>query len=85
MEDRALDERRLAVAHGERLQRVPRGADAAHPRADLLRHTGLTTWQEWKPAAWLGTAAAQKRVVEFLRASRPLRDWLDVHVGPSAQ
>ncbi|MCM4075959.1 DUF2461 domain-containing protein [Paractinoplanes hotanensis] len=65
--------------HGS-LKTAPRGYDKDHPRADLLRHKGLTTWQQWEPAAWLGTAAAKKRIVDFLRASRPLKDWLDIHV-----
>jgi hypothetical protein len=30
--------------------------------------------------AWLGTAGGKKRLVVFLRAARPLRDWLDTHV-----
>jgi uncharacterized protein (TIGR02453 family) len=68
--------------HGS-LKTVPRGYAKDHPRVDLLRHKGLTTWKEWPPAAWLGTAAAKTRIVEFLRTSRPLRDWLDDHVGPS--
>ncbi|WP_250035477.1 DUF2461 domain-containing protein [Paractinoplanes maris] len=65
--------------HGS-LKTAPRGYPQDHPRADLLRHKGLTTWREWEPAAWLGTAAAKKRIVDFLRASRPLRDWLDANV-----
>jgi len=67
--------------HGS-LKTVPRGYPKDHPRVDLLRHKGLTTWQEWAPAAWLGTPKAQTRLVEFLRTSRPLREWLDDHVGP---
>jgi uncharacterized protein (TIGR02453 family) len=69
--------------HGT-LKTAPRGYPKDHPRVDLLRHKGLTTWREWKPAGWLGTAGAKKRIVEFLRVSRPLRDWLDVNVGPSS-
>jgi uncharacterized protein (TIGR02453 family) len=63
------------VGHGS-LKTTPRGYPKDHPRVELLRHKGLTAWKEWDPAAWLGTAAAQKRIVEFLRTSRPLRDWL---------
>jgi uncharacterized protein (TIGR02453 family) len=69
--------------HGT-LKTAPKGYPKEHPRVELLRHKGLTTWREWKPAAWLGTPAAKKRIVEFLRASRPLRQWLDAHVGPPA-
>jgi len=34
-------------------------------------------------ARWLGTAAAKDRIVDFLRASQPLNDWLAAHVGES--
>ena len=69
--------------HGS-LKTAPRGYPKDHPRLELLRHKGLIAWTEWPPAAWLGTAAAKKRVVGFFRASRPLREWLDVNVGPSS-
>ena len=68
--------------HGS-LKTSPQGYPKDHPRVDLLRHKGLTTWRAWEPAAWLGTAAAKTRIVEFLRTSRPLRAWLDDHVGQS--
>jgi uncharacterized protein (TIGR02453 family) len=80
--DEAATARIGVHGHGS-LTTVPRGYPKDHPRIDLLRHKGLTTWQQWPPAAWLGTAAAKKRLVEFFRASRPLREWLDDHVGPS--
>ncbi|GAA4951514.1 DUF2461 domain-containing protein [Actinoplanes utahensis] len=67
--------------HGT-LKTAPRGFPKDHPRIGLLRHKGLTTWQEWEPAPWMGTAAARDRIAGFLRGSRPLRDWLDRHVGP---
>jgi uncharacterized protein (TIGR02453 family) len=69
--------------HGS-LKTAPRGYPKDHPRVDLLRHKGLTTWREWEPAAWLGTAAAKNRIVEFLHTSLPLREWLNVNVGPAA-
>ncbi|GAA4603395.1 uncharacterized protein (TIGR02453 family) [Actinoplanes octamycinicus] len=69
--------------HGT-LKTAPRGYPKDHPRIELLRHKGLITWKEWPPAAWLGTAAAQKKIVDFLRGSLPLRHWLDDHVGPPA-
>src|SRR6201996_8440217 len=43
--------------HGS-LKTAPRGYAADHPRIDLLRHKGLTTWQHWNPAPWLATPAA---------------------------
>lgn len=72
------------VGHGS-LKTAPKGYPKEHPRIDLLRHKGLTTWREWEPAAWLGTAAAKGRIVDFLRASRPLRQWLDDNVGPPTE
>lgn len=69
--------------HGS-LKTAPKGYPKDHPRVELLRHKGLTTWKEWRPAAWLGTAAAKNRIVDFLRVSRPLRRWLDDNVGPSS-
>jgi len=65
------------------LKSAPRGYPKDHPRIELLRNKGLVAWQEWEPAEWLGTAAAYQRITGFLRASQPLKDWLDGHVGPS--
>ncbi|GAA2704484.1 DUF2461 domain-containing protein [Actinoplanes palleronii] len=67
------------VGHGS-LKTAPRGYPKDHPRIELLRHKGLTTWHDWPPAAWLGTAAAKTRIVGFLRASLPLRGWLNDNV-----
>lgn len=65
------------------LKTAPRGYPADHPRIALLRYKGLVAWRQWPVAAWLGTAAAKRRVVEFLRTARPLHDWLDAQVGES--
>jgi uncharacterized protein (TIGR02453 family) len=81
-----VDELRRAGAEitgHDRLKTVPRGYPRDHPRAELLRHKGLIAWREWPAGAWLGTAGAKKRLVGFLRATRPLCTWLDTHVGPS--
>lgn len=67
-------------AHGT-LKTAPRGYPKDHPRIDLLRQKGVTVWKQWEVGAWLGTAAAGKRVVEALRAAEPLRVWLADHVG----
>jgi uncharacterized protein (DUF2461 family) len=74
---------RIDIEGHEKLKSAPRGYPKDHPRADLLRNKGLIAWRQWPVAAWLGTAAAKKRVAEFLRASRPLNDWLATQVGPS--
>lgn len=72
----------IGVTGRDTLKTAPRGYPKDHERIELLRHKGLITWKEWPPAAWLGTAAAKTRVVDFLRKSVPLRHWLDDHVGP---
>lgn len=73
----------IEVSGHESLKTAPRGYPKDHPRVDLLRSKGLVAWRQWPVAAWLGTAAARKRVEEFLRAARPLNDWLTAHVGES--
>ena len=73
----------LEVNGHEVLKTAPRGYPKDHPRIELLRYKGLITWREWPAAAWLGTRRTKDRVIEFLRLSVPLNDWLRTHVGPS--
>jgi uncharacterized protein (TIGR02453 family) len=65
------------------LTTAPRGYPRDHPRIELLRMKGLVTWKEWPVEPWLATAEAKDKVVAVLRASAPLVEWLDVHVGAS--
>jgi uncharacterized protein (TIGR02453 family) len=65
------------------LKSAPRGYSAEHPRIELLRYKGIVAWQEWPVEPWLGTATAKDRITGFLRATRPLRSWLDANVGAS--
>ena len=76
----ALNRKGIETAAHDSLKTVPRGYPKDHPRAELLRGKGLIAWKEWPAAAWMETAAAKKRVVDFLRAARPLRDWLDANL-----
>lgn len=76
-----LKKKRIQVSAHETLKSAPRGYAFDHPRIDLLRHKGLTAWREWPVGSWLATAASRRRIVEFLRATAPLRAWLDKHVG----
>lgn len=73
----------MTITGHDALKTAPRGYPKDHPRVDLLRRKGLIAWQRWPVAAWLGTERARDRVVEFLRASRPLTAWLARQVGPS--
>jgi uncharacterized protein (DUF2461 family) len=78
---RALEAQKIQVTGHDSLKTVPRGYPKDHPRADLLRNKGLVTWKDWPAGAWLGRASAKTRVIEFLRASRPLMGWLSQHIG----
>jgi hypothetical protein len=64
------------------LKTAPKGYPKDHPRIDLLRRKGITAWKQWPVGAWLGTAAAKKRIMDFLHATTPLREWLESNVGP---
>jgi uncharacterized protein (TIGR02453 family) len=72
-----LEKGGIGVSTHESLKRVPSGFPQDHPRSDLLRYKDLVAWRDWPVAAWLGTAAAKKRIVDTLRATTPLREWLD--------
>ncbi len=73
----------IEVTGHDRLKSAPRGYAKDHPRIELLRQKGLIAWKEWPIAAWLGTAAAKRRVADFLRAAQPMNTWLDGNVGPA--
>jgi len=62
----------------------PKGYPKDHPRIELLRHKGLIAWKQWPVAAWMGTAKAKQRVVDFLSPPRPSTPGYDTNVGPSA-
>ena len=79
-----VEKKEISVSGHERLKTAPRGYPKDHPRIDLLCNKGLITWQQWDVGPWLGTNEVKTRVARFLRASRPVCDWLDVNVGPTA-
>jgi uncharacterized protein (TIGR02453 family) len=80
----AVESAGIGVTGRDVLKAAPRGYPADHPRIGLLRYKGIVAWKEWPVESWLETAAARDRVTAFLRATRPLRAWLDTNVGPSA-
>jgi uncharacterized protein (TIGR02453 family) len=80
----ATVEKTKIEVHGiDPLKTAPKGYPKDHPRVELLRNKGLIASRRWPVAAWLGTASARTRIVEVLRATQPLNDWLGQHVGPS--
>ncbi|MGH9047754.1 MAG: DUF2461 domain-containing protein [Acidimicrobiales bacterium] len=76
-----LRNRQIDVSAHEVLKTAPRGYGTDHPRIDLLRQKGLTAWKEWPVGPWLATAQAKRRIVDILRATAPLREWLEQHAG----
>jgi uncharacterized protein (TIGR02453 family) len=74
----------IEITGHDTLKTSPRGYSKDHPRIDLLRHKGLIAWKQWPVAAWMGTAKAKQRVIDFLTTARPLNAWLDTHVGPTS-
>jgi uncharacterized protein (TIGR02453 family) len=68
---------------GERLKRLPKEYDDAHPRADLLHHKSLVAGQRLSPAAWMHTARCADRIAAKWRELLPLGDWLQTNVGAS--
>ncbi len=76
-----LRAKRIGVMAHEVLKTAPRGFATDHPRLELLRHKGLAAWREWPVGPWLAGTTAKRRIVDVLRASAPLRDWLDANVG----
>ncbi|MQA87589.1 MAG: TIGR02453 family protein [Streptosporangiales bacterium] len=78
-----LTRRGLEIVGHDRLKTAPKGYPKDHPRIGLLRLKGLVAWRQWPVAPWLGTAAAKRRIVEFLRMARSLDEWLETYVGPS--
>ena len=71
-----------AGGHGI-LKTAPKGYPKDHPRIELLRYKGVTSWKQWPPGAWLGKPGAKERVASFLQTSRPLNEWLEANVGAS--
>jgi uncharacterized protein (TIGR02453 family) len=77
-------ERRFDI-RGEELKTAPRGYPRDHPRVRLLRHKGLTAGKQFGTPAWLATRRSATRITETWRAMGPLNEWLNTHVGPSAE
>ncbi len=65
------------------LKTAPKGYPKDHPRIELLRYKGVTSWEQWPPGPWLGKAGVKERVAKFFRTSQPLNEWLASNVGPS--
>jgi len=78
-----LEKQGIEIQVRQTLKTMPRGYPKDHPRADLLRNKDIIAWRQWPVEPWLETPAGKERLAEFLRAARPLTEWLDSHVGPT--
>jgi uncharacterized protein (TIGR02453 family) len=67
----------------ESLKRVPRGFDAEHPRAELLKRKGMHVGKDFGAPKWMHTAACKSRIITAWRDAAPVNRWLDRYVGPS--
>ena len=79
-----LDAAGLGLGDVPMLAGRPRGCPADHVRLPLLRLRALHVVRSWPAGEWLGTPEPLARVAGAWRMARPLADWLDEHVGPSA-
>jgi uncharacterized protein (TIGR02453 family) len=77
--------KKLTIANRDALKRVPRGFDADHPRAELLKWKGVHAGKEFGAPKWMHTKAAYDRIVAAWREAKPLLPWLDKNVGPSSE
>jgi len=76
-----LRRRKIPVVAQEVLKTAPRGFPQDHPRIELLRYKDLLAWKEWPVGPWLATTEPKRRIIDFLHATVPLRDWLEANVG----
>lgn len=63
------------------LKTAPRGYTADHPRIEFLRWKGAAVVREWGEADWVHTPRTLDVIRDVWRGTRPLKDWLDAHVG----
>ena len=61
---------------GEQYKRVPRGFDANHERAELLRYGGLYAWTQERLPREVHTSAFPAYCAERYRAMKPVEDWV---------
>ena len=64
------------TTHEPELKKVPRGFDADHPRADLLKHKGVTIWRELAESKELSTPKFTDSALAQFKTMVPLYTWL---------
>ena len=79
----AIKKKGYACAPSAPLKTAPKGYAKDHPRIALLNGKVIIVWKLWPVVTWLSTKNAKERVVDVLRSSIPLNNWLAEHVGDS--
>ncbi len=69
---------------GEQTKRVPRGYDAGHPRAELLKYRGLYVYTDAIPRKELTTPKFVDLCYKWCEKMSPLQDWM-VKVAKTAR
>lgn len=84
---RDLADRDLELGPGDFpvYKRLPAGCPADHPQADLLLWKGIIVIQRSDVSGWMHTPTMADRVGDVWRATQPLLDWIQRHVGPSTK
>jgi uncharacterized protein (TIGR02453 family) len=72
----ALDKKGFPADQHERMKRVPKGYDAEHPRAELLKRKGLVVRFPAMPKGTLATPKLVKWLADGCKASAALVEWL---------
>ncbi|WP_327365454.1 DUF2461 family protein [Streptomyces sp. NBC_01217] len=75
-----LEERGYEIT-GDTMKRVPRGHDAGHPRADLLRYRSVRAARPLGGDCAQDTSALVGAVLEAAKELEPLLSWLAGHVS----
>jgi uncharacterized protein (TIGR02453 family) len=65
---------------GATYKRVPRGSDATHPRAELLKHTGLFVWRDHPLPKASASPAFAGWCADRLESLAPVHRWLVEHL-----
>jgi uncharacterized protein (TIGR02453 family) len=72
----ALEKKGFSIASYETYQRVPKGHDAEHPRAEHLKRKGLTVGFPPLPRGVLASKKLVPWLVGHAKATAPLVEWL---------
>jgi uncharacterized protein (TIGR02453 family) len=66
---------------GEQTVRMPRGYDAGHPRADLLRCKSVMVSRSFGTPRWLASRRTADEVRATWRRLQPLAEWVEANVA----